>query len=1210
MTAKVLDHGAVPLAGMHLIEASAGTGKTWAIASLYLRLLLEKGLAPEEILVVTYTEAATRELRSRIRNRIREALDVMQGCDAADPFLAGIYSRVVETGTPAVAAGCFEAALAAFDTAAIFTIHGFCLRALQDHAFESGSLYDTELLADQEPLLREVADDFWRYHFFREESLLLGYAMQQGCSPDGFMKLLRGLHSSPWTRVLPTFTEDEVAAIESACGEDFEKVCRIWSEDREAIIGLLRTDKGLSRSAEAYRSDRLDAVIERMTGFVGGRNPYALFSGFDLLTLSGIRNGTTPKGTSPEHPLFHACETLRGAVDDRIMALKSELLAFGRQRLPQRKREANVRCFDDLLDELWRALADGQGGRELAERLGNRYRAALIDEFQDTDPVQYDIFRKIYADTPAPLFLIGDPKQAIYSFRGADIFAYLNAAAEIGEERRHTLVSNWRSDPGLLRAFNLLFDNSRHPFVFDGIPYRPLVPGKEEASANASPPASGLMELCFMDPGTPDGNLNSGNAEQFAVQACAARIVSLLGGDEGCAMADGRKPEAGDIAVIVRTHRQARSIQEELKTRGIVSVMRSDESVFASREAEEVRILIAALADPGREALVRSALATDIMGLSGNDIDRLNDDEAAWVSRLQQFREYHRLWLEAGFMTMARELMSRESVRRRLLEYPGNEGRRRLTNLLHCVELLHREAHERNLGVEGLVSWFSERVVARDADEEYQIRLESDEPAVRIVTVHVSKGLEYPVVICPFLFGGLKQGEEIVRFHDESGLLVRDFGSNSIAAHRRLAEREELAENLRLLYVALTRAKYRCVFFTGRVVDGRRRGSGPVLSPAAWLLQVSAAAKSSPHPIESAARELEERSAEEMVRRMQELSEQSDGAISFRRLSPEESVTSAAVSRQPVPVAAPGYTCKSFGGAIDTEWRVASFTSFSRQRQLAPELPDRDEPEPLALPSTGLPEGDRTIFSFERGARAGILMHSLFENLDFASASEHGIDELVGRELDRQGYDRSWHSCLVGMMRAVISASIASPSGAFTLGTLNPGTWSTELEFHLPLKRITSPALAELLARHGAVPEGADLLRLAESLDFRPAKGVLMGFMDMVFEADGRYWLLDWKSNHLGNSSEDYREDALGRAMTEHRYTLQYLLYTVALDRYLSIRVPGYRYSTHFGGVIYVFLRGVREGNGERSGFFRELPPESLIREMGELLIETGEVTA
>jgi exodeoxyribonuclease V beta subunit len=1195
MTMKILDHSAIALSGMNLIEASAGTGKTYAIASLYLRLLVEKELQPEEILVVTYTEAATKELRARIRNRIREALDVMRGAATEDSFLSGFRDQAIDAGTAGRATGALETALAAFDTASIFTIHGFCLRALQDNAFESGSLYDTELVADQSELVREVVDDFWRERFFVDRSPLLGYALENKCSPDSFMKLLRELHTSGRAEVLPAYREAEISTIEAACSSAFGEVCRLWWQERDAVSSLLRSDNGLSRAEAAYRQDRVEQLLAEMEKFVEAGNPSGLFGGFDKMTSSGIVNGTKSKGTAPQHALFDACQRLMQVVDERLLALKAELVAFYRKRLPERKRQGNLRFFDDLLDDLYQVLAEGPGSAEMAEALRKRYRAALIDEFQDTDPVQYDIFRTIYSGSEAPLFLIGDPKQAIYSFRGADIFAYLQAASDVGEERRFTLNANWRSVPKLLHGFNILFESSHAPFVFEEITSPPLVPGRGELrNTEADTPP---LEICFMDSGTDNGTMNSGEAESFASHACASGVTEII--REGKAVAD-------EIAVIVRTHRQARLVQAALRALGVPTVMRSDESVFASREAEEVRIMITALADPGREPLVRAALVTPLFGLSGSDIARMNEDESEWADCLQRIHDYHRIWQEKGFMVMARELMVREAVRERLLAASGSSGDRSLTNLLHCFELLHRQVHDQGLGMEGLVSWFSERVASKDPCEEYQIRLESDESAVRIVTVHVSKGLQYPIVFCPFLFSGGKEGSTVVLFHDEDGRMVKDFGSAGQAAHRSIARRESLAESLRLLYVALTRAERRCIFFTGRVIDGRRRNDPPMLSPTAYLLHVSDTVKHRLDVVEAARNELDSLDAVAMAGMLQVLAEGSDGSIGLKRLTPADCDQKAAIERPEAPDDHV-LTKRLFSTKVENEWRMASFTSFSRNQHKAPELPDRDETGVEPRQATVLPKADRSIFSFHRGARAGIFMHSIFESLDFASPSESALNELIEQGLDRHGFDRCWQPCITEMALNVLSVPLSSPGGSFTLRNLKPSAWSTELEFFFPLKRLASTGLAEVLIRHKAVPGGVDLASVASSLDFTPVKGMLLGFMDMVFEAEGRYWLLDWKSNHLGNSVDEYREGSLRRAMTENLYPLQYLLYTVALDRYLSLRVPGYSYATHFGGVIYVFLRGVSACNGEQTGFFRDLPPEGLIRELSAILIEQGE---
>jgi exodeoxyribonuclease V beta subunit len=766
------------------------------------------------------------------------------------------------------------------------------------------------------------------------------------------------------------------------------------------------------------------------------------------------------------------------------------------------------------------------------------------------------------------------------------------------------MTSNWRSRPALLHAFNTLFDQSRTPFVFDGIRYHPLIPGGidestfravlREETCDSDPP----MQIGFMDPGNQTGTLNSGEAESFASEACAREITRLLQTGE---------IQPAEIAVIVRTHRQARLVQTSLRRMGVTGVTRSEETIFASDEATELHILFSAIADPGNEALVRAALVTDLLGRSGNDIDRLNRDEAAWIECLVRFGHYHQLWLEKGFISMARALMEQESVRERLLGLSDSTGQRRLTNVLHCCELLHHQTHERALGVEGLLSWFSEKLATAESADEYQIRLESDDPAVKILTVHVSKGLEFPVVYCPFLFWGVNAGKEVVMFHDNDGRLVKDFGSPEIGRHRLLAEKETLAENMRLFYVALTRAKNRCTLFAGRVVDGRKKEQ-PLLSPLTWLVHASSEAKAATESIPAAESSVRALDSGAMISQLGALSANSSGAIGFRTMGLPEGEQ---LRYRPLTVELPEGKARLFSGSIETDWRVSSFTSFSRHERKPAELPDRDEPQAPALPGSEpplLPTGDRSIFSFPRGARAGILMHAIFEKLDFANATDTLIRELVLDGLARQGYEEEWAECLCRMTRNVLDTPIASGRGTFTLGTLRKESWVTELEFFIPLRLVGSAALGAALARHGSKAGQVDLLRLAESLDFREVRGMLMGFMDMVFEHDGRYWLIDWKSNHLGDTVDDYRAESLKRAMEENLYPLQYLLYTVALNRYLQLRVPGYRYATHCGGVLYLFLRGVTPVNGEKTGFYRDLPPEELIEELTNILVETGGV--
>jgi len=1197
-----LDHLNIDLAGVNLIEASAGTGKTYAIAGLYLRLLIEKDLLPEQILVVTFTEAATKELRSRIRGRIRKAIAVADGESSEDTFIKDLLNNVNGRGPGGkVVRQKLDRALNAFDTASIFTIHGFCLGAIKENAFESGSLYDTELITDQKEYLQEVVDDFWRSRFFNESAPLLKYALDKGFSPAGFVEFLAGMLSNPKLEIIPAYRREEIAAMEENCRLAFAELRLIWQDSRDEIEEIIRNDKGLSRDMKFYRSDLLPGLFAEMDSFAAGDDPFHLFPTFEKFTVTGLAKGTKASGKTPTHQFFSCCETLLCHVGQRILALHWELITFCRERLAEKKKETNIRFYEDLLNDLYLALS-GENGAALAGRLRERYQAALIDEFQDTDPVQYDIFRKIFGVTDHPLFLIGDPKQSIYSFRGADIFAYLQASEDVTAARRFTLTANWRSTPGLLEAFNIIFGSITRPFVFDRIVYHPVKPGKSQADEllDTADSDQAPFRIWYL-PGEEQGKpIKVTRAHEIIPPAVAAEIFRLLErGKAGKATIGGRPLVPGDIAVIVRFHRQADYILEALRQRGIPAVVKSDKSVFAGEEAKELCTLLSALADPGNETKVRAALVTGIIGRSGDDIARLLDDEAGWEDCLESFRAYHQTWRRRGFMVMALSLLAGEGIRGRLLR--RIDGERCLTNLLHCLEILHRTEQGQKLGMEGLVTWFRERVSVEEEGEEYEIRLETDEKAVQILTVHAGKGLEYPVVFCPFLWGGVKETGRVTTFHDNFRM-VKDFGSPGMDRNRIRARTEELAENLRLLYVAVTRAKYRCYLCTGNIT---RKGE-PEASSLAYMFHSSEGTRMSHDPVGELAREIKTMSEKTMRDQLQALREKASEVISIAPL-PE-----ADVAGRYAPVRDDGEirSGKRFTGAVVRDWRVASFSSFAAGEEPAGELPDRDE---IGTGDAGGEERnierteDGTIFTFPRGTQAGIFFHEIFEKLNYAAPSREAVGSLVEKTMAKHGYDRTWFPAVCAMVNDVLATELSTPTGICTLGGLAPGSWVPELEFFLPLKYITAPRLGDCMRNWGVSWEAADMKRICSTLKFQPVRGMLRGFMDLVFEQEGRFYILDWKSNHLGYRPEDYGREAIREEMIRHLYPLQYLLYTVALHRFLSLRVRGYDYATHFGGVIYVFLRGVGTRRSEEFGFFRDNPPRDLIEAMTEILVHVEE---
>jgi len=469
-----------PLEGTNLIEASAGTGKTYAITGLFLRLILERNLAVDEILVVTFTVPGTEELRDRIRSKLREAIEAFSGVRIEDAFLNDLVKRHKDSET---ARGALREALRAFDQAAIFTIHGFCRRMLHENAFESASLFDTELVTDQKNLKREIVDDFWRRHFYNASPLFVNYAIHNKFSPDSLLALLANRHAQPYLKIIPQVEIPDSALEEKAFPEHFDKVRKGWQSARGEVKDILTTGEGLSRVK--YSKAKIPVWIQGMDDAMasGGNNP-VLFQGFEKFTSSELKRAVKKNHNPPAHPFFDLCEKLREkqeelerVFDHRLLGLKVEIFHYVHDELTMRKAERNMQFFDDLLLKLHRALEE-KGGEALAGAMRMKFRAALIDEFQDTDPIQYAIFKKVFGTEKSILFLIGDPKQAIYSFRGADIFAYMDAAGDVSS--RYTLGENWRSEPDLIAAINAMFARADRPFVYDEIPFQPATPAKSK----------------------------------------------------------------------------------------------------------------------------------------------------------------------------------------------------------------------------------------------------------------------------------------------------------------------------------------------------------------------------------------------------------------------------------------------------------------------------------------------------------------------------------------------------------------------------------------------------------------------------------------------------------------------------------------------------------------------------------------------------------
>ncbi|MDR1462242.1 MAG: UvrD-helicase domain-containing protein [Azoarcus sp.] len=1263
---------ACPLDGIALIEASAGTGKTWNICGLYLRQLLEKDLPVGRLLVVTFTRAATAELSARIRERIVAVLRVLDGGDSGDdPFVPGLIGAARAAGVEAAAMRQrLQGALATFDEAAIFTIHGFCQRALVDTPFAAGLPYALDVGEDDSDLRLEVTRDFWRSELAGIDSALAGHLLACRDSPERWAQWLKEAQARPLARVL--WDEDgdadggDPGALLAAFDARYDEARCLWG-DGAAVRQALDASTGLHKGV--YKAATVDAAFQQWTAWLAVGDARAGLSSGDgdrlgLFSAATLALRTNKGHAPPEHPFFTAAQNLL-AVRQRFEAA----LDAARQRLLRRfieeagaelrRRKQSERCvaFDDIL---WNAHDALVSGRQpwLAGALHARYPVALIDEFQDTDPLQLAIFQHIYDcdGRHGSLFLVGDPKQAIYSFRGADLQTYLRARALA--DASYTLDINRRSATALVTACNTLFGANGTVFMEAGLDFWPVrahepsqglddrtlsggsaaglrlwrIPRGEsiegdmgtaeqsqsvraELVEGCDPMGNALRqaqgERCCAEVPSSQGERNcSGLSEGAggaggerlrreqalarAAQASSAEIARLLAaGARGEILIGERALMPGDVAVLVRTHNEGARMKAALSQKGVGSVELSQSSVFVSGEAGELERVLLAIGDPARERRIKAALATGLMGWDAAALSRLAGDDDGLAGQFERFAGWREDWLRHGFAFMSWRWMNDAGVASRLLAC--DDGERRLTNLLHLIELLQRDAGRASPAV--LLGVLARRRAEGGGGDDALLRLESDRNLVRIVTIYRAKGLQYGIVFCPFLFDGYTASHRSgpMRFwHDDSGGQVADWRS-APDDEDRIKERlsgERDAETLRLIYVALTRAVHRCYLAVGCYDRGARGGENYRESAHSMLNWLVAGADAT-----LAVWRKKDYSPAEVDALWRRLASVSGGAITLDDLPLGEDETLALKPEQ-LAFSAPRAP-KVPGG-----WRLGSFSALMSGAAHEGAARDHDARAGLAIAEAEtdapVPLPDDDILRFPRGPVAGDCVHAVFEGIDFTRTETRAA--AIDRALAVHAPASDGEAALLPRMLAklvadVLSSPLAAGDGAaLRLETLPMERRLTELGFYMPTPRLATAALSDWLAGHGY---GAP--KLAQ----RDLAAYLKGYIDLVFEHEGRYWALDWKSNYLGDTPAAYAPAALAAAMVQHGYHLQHLLYTIALHRHLSGTLPGYDYESHFGGVFYLFVRGLRPNwrvDGEQTGVFRHRAAKAAIESLDALL--------
>ncbi|MFE8073281.1 exodeoxyribonuclease V subunit beta [Marinobacteraceae bacterium S3BR75-40.1] len=1189
---EILQPLSFPLKGTRLIEASAGTGKTFTIALLYVRLVLQHGdanaftrpLNPQDILVVTFTNAATEELRDRIRRRLTQAARCFRKQDD-DKLLTELRDSYPEERWPAQAR-ILDLAASNMDEAAIHTIHGWSQRMLRQHAFDSGNNFGAELEGDDSDLIAEVARDYWRTFITPQSPEALEQVEKVARDPDGLASRVRGLLSDPGPA--PTSSGlDTLANWARQLAEQQERSRSLWRTDKAAIHQWFADalEKGWLHGG-SFKADKIPEELAQLDAWAenGDALPDKLAKKY---AASRVR---LKKGGQP--PELDALQSLDSLVDhlDTCPDLEADLLPHAahwcRQRLDGQKRRFNRMSYDDLLTRLSDALA-GDNGPALAERIRRQFPVALIDEFQDTDPVQYGMFKRLYVGQEGTgLFMIGDPKQAIYAFRGADIHTYLQARQDTADAH-YTLMRNFRSEEKLVSAVNRLFAQGEGradgPFLFrDEIPFVHVAAnGRKDQLLQSGAPVTPLT-LWHPDHDQP---LNLEDYRQSYAAVTASQIVAQLQaaqhGELGFDKEGAWEPlQAAHIAILVRSHTEARLMQDALAERGVRSVFLSEKSsVFQTPEAMDLLLWLEAVAEPLSESRLRRALGTASLGLGFERLDRAAETDADWEAWTEQFRDYHQLWQQRGVLPLVRRLLDDFDVPAKLLNY--TDGERSLTNLLQLGELL-QQAETQLDGQQALLRHLEEHIEQggpASADEQV-LRLESDESLVKIVTIHKSKGLEYPLVYLPFVAVAREVSKK-----DAPLKVYRDgqpqWCYQPDKADLETADRERLAEDLRLLYVALTRASHACWVGLSALGNFTQKGYTCKLKKSAVGYLLAEGQPLAPDDFQAA---------------LAQLADPDQGLSVADWPEPSDQIYTPPADDEALRAA------REISERLHTPWWVGSYSSLAsgahmdRTPTLAEDSPEEanlregETPQPVTGP-VGQVEHD-----FPRGAQAGTFLHGILEwaaEQGFANVAEQADirHEKLQTLCERRGWD-DWTEDLDAWLLALLDTPLTpppigeQPGDPLRLRDLADHQLQPELEFWFAAHQVDSAALDQRV--QAALFPG----QRRAGIGRQRLNGMLKGFIDLVFEWQGRYYVVDYKSNALGESDDAYTEGAMTDAILEHRYELQYSLYTLALHRLLQARLPGYRYDRHMGGVMYLFLRGI---HGPEQGVHRVRPPKNLI---------------
>ena len=1204
MTMQSVNLARYPLTGVSLIEASAGTGKTYTITHLYVRYLLETDYQVNQLLIVTFTNAATQELRGRIRELVYQVSLYLQ----QDAGVAAEFDELFKSWQGnADALFKLQRALINFDEAAIYSIHGFCQRLLSVFPLETQSLLQQKIISNEKELQQQAVRDFWRKKIVGCERKRLEWILQHWKQPDdllqelyplfGFVESLQqtvqsdanyqqqgtsknsdffvsarkhrtenrsvyDIHEDSSTELTPQSRKKTILRGAQQINSQWSELCTLWAQTHTEIKAVLLDNPNLNK--RSYAAATVTQLFEQLDSIFQQTLPYALPAKWELITQTKLLNSLL-KNKQDERlhwPFFSIAESFSQSHKNQLRQMKLELLAdatgYVLETIRQQKAQAQNLSFDDLIECVGAAV--NEENIQFNDQITRLFPIAMVDEFQDTDSQQYRIFKTLYQHRPdSALIMIGDPKQAIYSFRGADVFTYQRARKST--RAQFTLDTNYRSSSDYVAMLNQLFSCHDNAFVFPELiqfhnaranPHKQLTLTQHQQILPAL--------VSWIYPFT-DKPAKKASANDYFATLCADEIQHLL--NQQTLMLNEQPVTAKDLAILVKTGYQASLMKNKLAERGIASAMIQRDSVFSSQQAMDISQLLAVLINPGNSALLFGLLASDLFSWNSQDIYHLQQQDHKLVTLLEAMKAYQLHWQQHGILSMFFRLIEDQQSLQKNIHFA--DGERRLTNWMHIMELLQEQASQHASQSQAL-HWLNRQI--EDSanmleNEAHQLRLESDSRLVRIVTVHKSKGLQYPIVFLPFMWNVKEQTKApgSYSYHDEQGykkIMLED------DAQIERWRQEKLAEEIRLFYVAITRAQYRCYMGWGNIRGAQDSAITHVLYNG----------------------ELTAHNRDEFLTPFKQINQisQHHPIIELRLDDTDRHSDESIKTRDQVEAIIPA---RKFQRSIQQQWRISSYSQIasSTAHEQTVHRPDYDS---VTINTDELIAESEQLnrFTFYKGATAGNFLHNLLEDQVF----DQTIDEkLISSKLKEYGFNRDWQPVLKQWLQDILQTCL----GPLKLADLAPEQKLCEMEFYMTSHRLNQQGLNDLLHQH-------DYLLPHQSYTFSKLNGFLKGFIDLIFEHQGQYFVADYKSNYLGADFADYAQDSCRQAMYQHHYHLQYLIYTLALHRYLKQRLPGYQYQQHIGGVYYLFLRGMTPQQTAK-GIYFDRPDSAVIQQLDEL---------